>query len=264
MWIDTHAHLVSERFKDDADDAVARAKEAGVEQIVCVADSLPSAHGCVLLARRHEGVWATAGIHPHNAAQATEDHFAQLRRILTDDARAAGGPVVAVGEAGLDFHYDFSPRDVQEEVFRRQIRLAHEFELPIIMHSRAAEQRVLEVLEDEGIPAAGGVLHCFWGSAAVAERALAMGLYLGVGGPVTFKNAGDLRSVLRDVPLDRLLVETDAPYLAPVPYRGKRNEPAYVVHAGRALAELLGVAEEELAAATTRNATRLFDLDPGQ
>lgn len=264
MWIDTHAHLVSERFRDDADDVVARAQEAGVEQIICVADSVASAHGCVALAGRHEGVWATAGIHPHNAAQATDEHFAEMRRLFTADSRHVGGRIVAVGEAGLDFHYDFSPRDVQETVFRRHIALAHEFNLPLIMHSRQAEQRVLDVLEEEGVPEAGGVLHCFWGNAEVAERALAMGLYLGVGGPVTFKNTDDLRAVLREVPYGRLLVETDAPYLAPVPFRGKRNEPAYVVHAGRALAELLGLAETELAAITTQNAIQLFGLDGGK
>ncbi len=264
MWIDTHAHLVSEQFRDDVDEVVKRAKEAGVGQVVCVADTAASARGCVALARRHRGVWATVGIHPHHAAEATEADFADLRRLLEGEARAAGGPVVAVGEAGLDFHYDFSPRHVQEDVFRKQIRLAHEFGLPIIMHSRKAEERVLDVLAEEGVPEAGGVLHCFWGSAEVAESALAMGLYLGVGGPVTFKNADDLRSVLKSVPTERLLVETDAPYLAPVPFRGKRNEPAYVVHAGRALAELLGVVESELAAVTSRNAARLFGIDAGE
>lgn len=255
MWIDTHAHIAASDFASDIDAVVTRAHEAGVSRIVCVADNLRSAHGSVDLAMRYDSVYATAGIHPHNAEAAVEDDFTKLRTLLAHER------VVAVGEMGLDFHYDFSPVDVQKQVFRRQIELAQEFNRPIIMHSRKAEHDVLDILGEVGIPKAGGVMHCFWGDLRAAQRTVDAGLYIGVGGPVTFKNAGDLREILKSLPLDRILVETDSPYLAPVPFRGKRNEPAYVAQTGRALAELLGLSDDEMARVTTENAIRLFGLD---
>lgn len=264
MWIDTHAHIAAEAFEADVDDVVSRATEAGVYRVVCVADTVASAHGSVALAGRHDAVYATAGIHPHNAAQATKQDFEDLAKLLETERLAAGGRVVAVGEMGLDFHYDFSPVEAQEAVFRRQIELAKAFDLPIIIHSRKAEHRILDILEAVGAPRAGGVMHCFWGDAQAAQRTLELGLYVGVGGAITFKNAGDLRAIVRELPLERLVVETDAPYLAPVPFRGKRNEPAYVAHTGRELAELLGLPEEKVAEATSRNANRLFGLDTGE
>lgn len=223
--------------------------------MVCVADDVASSLRAVALAERHPVLVATAGIHPHEAAKASDRHFDQLRQIV---GRAE---VVAVGEIGLDYHYDFAPVEVQKEVFRRQLRLAKDVGLPVVVHSREAEDDVLSLLEAEGAHKIGGVLHCFWGSAEAAARALELGFHLGVGGPVTFKNAEELRRVLGGVPTDRLLVETDAPYLAPVPYRGKRNEPAFVVHTGIALAGVVGVDPDELAQRTTANAARLFGLD---
>lgn len=255
MWIDTHAHIAAPEFTADVDDVVARARQAGVGRIVCVADDLESAVRAIALSEAHEDVYATAGFHPHNAAKATEEDFARLEELLQHER------VVAVGEIGLDYHYEFSPRDVQLRVFRRQVQLAHEYGLPIILHSRAAEHAVLDLLKEEGVPEAGGVMHCFWGDDGAAERSLAAGLYIGVGGPITFKNTQALRDIIQGLPLDRLVVETDSPYLAPVPNRGKRNEPAFVVHTGEALASLLGQDAEHVAETTSTNASRLFGID---
>lgn len=255
MWIDTHAHIGSEPFVDDLADVLERARNAGVTTIVCVSDDAAASERSIALAVSYSQVVATAGIHPHQAAAAAAEDLRRIRDLLDHDR------VVAVGEIGLDYHYDFSPVAVQQEIFRRQIRLAHEKQLPIVVHSRKAEHDVLAILAEEGVPAAGGVLHCFWGDAAIAKRALDMGLYIGVGGPITFKNAEDLRTVVKKLPLERLLLETDAPYLAPVPYRGKRNEPAYVAETGKHLARLLERDEADVARITSENARRLFGID---
>lgn len=254
MLFDTHCHLVSEAFDADRDEAIARAAAAGVESIICVADTLPAAEAAVALASSRKGIWATAGVHPHEAGKAPADLEARLRELL------ALPNVIALGEVGLDYHYDFSPRETQKEVFRRQIRLAVETGKPLIIHNRESDADVITLLADEGAERVGGVLHCFWGDRETALAALEMGFFLGVGGPVTFKNAGGLREILRDVPLERLLIETDAPYLAPVPYRGKRNEPAFAVESAKVLAELKGVSYERLADVTTENARRLFQI----
>lgn len=254
MLVDTHAHIASEPFKDDLDAVLGRAVEAGVGAVVCVGDTLDSSRDSIALAAREPSVWATAGVHPHHAHEAPEGWVSRLRELLAQPR------VVAVGEVGLDFHYDFAPRDVQEEVFRRQIRIAVELGLPLVIHSREAGEEVLRILREEQGHRAGGVLHCFWGDRRTAMEALELGFYLGVGGPVTFKSSQELRDVLAGLPLDRLVVETDSPYLAPVPHRGKRNEPAFVVESARALAQLKGVSLEELADVTTENARRLFRL----
>lgn len=254
MLVDTHAHIASEPFKDDLDAVLGRAVEAGVGAVVCVGDTLDSSRDAIALAAREPAVWATAGIHPHHAHEAPAGWESRLRELLAQPR------VVAVGEVGLDFHYDFAPRDVQEEVFRRQIRIAVELGLPLVIHSREAGEEVLRILREEQGHRAGGVLHCFWGDRRTAMEALELGFYLGVGGPVTFKSSQELRDVLAGLPLDRLVVETDSPYLAPVPHRGKRNEPAFVVESARALAQLKGVSLEELADVTTENARRLFRL----
>lgn len=255
--VDTHAHLAADDFADDLGDVLQRAAEAGVVRILCVADNLPSARRGLLLAEAYPQLRVTAGIHPHRAQEAQEADFIELERL------AASGQIVAIGEMGLDFHYDFSPREVQYEVFRRQLHIAKAARLPIILHSRAAEHEVLQVLADEGADEIGGVMHCFWGDTEALHTTLDLGFYVGVGGPVTFKSAEALRTQLRSVPLDRILLETDAPYLAPVPHRGKRNEPAYVAATARQFAELRGLSPEELAEQTTVNANRLFGLDLG-
>lgn len=254
MLVDTHAHIVAEAFDDDRDAVIRRAKEAGVGAIVCIGDSPSASQKAANLARATEGIWATAGIHPHQAVEAPDDVRASLLPFYRQDK------VVAVGEVGLDYHYDFAPVDIQQRIFREQIRLACEVGLPLIIHNRESDDDVVRILKEEDARQVGGVFHCFWADAETAKAALEMGFYLGVGGPVTFKNTDDLRSILKEIPLDRLLVETDSPYLAPVPNRGKRNEPAFVVETARALAELKGVDEDEIAAVTYENAKRLFGL----
>ncbi len=261
MFVDSHAHIDGEEFDADRDEVVARAREAGVRAILNVGTGDP--HGgnferAVAAAERYEGVYAAVGVHPHDAKLYTE----AAERLVLEFVR--GRRVVAVGEIGLDYHYDNSPRDVQREVFARQLRLAREEGLPVIIHSREADGETLEILRAEYAGAErGGVMHCFGGGAALAEGALALGFYISFAGNVTFKKADALREVAAAVPLERLLVETDCPYLAPAPFRGRRNEPAYVVETARFLAGLRGVGHEELGRITSENFARLFGVEPG-
>jgi len=254
MWTDTHAHLASGAFNEDRSEVIRRAVDAGVTRIVCVGDTLATSEASIRLAAEWAEVWATAGIHPHEAAKAPDELEEALWPLLEQPK------VVAVGEVGLDYYHKFSPIETQHRVFREQIRIAKKRGLPLIIHNREASEDVIRILREEDAGSVGGVLHCFWGTLETARAALGMGFYLGVGGPVTFKNSDDLRSVLAELPVERLVVETDCPYLAPVPHRGKRNEPAHVVHSGRALARLLGMDDAELADITSRNAATLFGL----
>jgi TatD DNase family protein len=250
MLVDSHCHLDLADFAEERDAVIARARAAGVGTMLTIGTRLDEFPGVQAIAEAYPDVWCSVGAHPHEAA----DH-----RALTapDLARLAAHPrVVGIGETGLDFHYDHSPREVQEHVFRTHIAASQASGLPLIIHAREADEAVARVLRDERPPP--GVLHCFSSGRALAEAALDLGFYISLSGIVTFKNAGELRAIVRDVPLDRLLVETDAPYLAPVPYRGRRNEPAYVVATAIAVAALKGVEPEELAAATTDNFFRLF------
>ncbi len=252
--IDTHAHVASSAFDEDRREVLQRARDAGVSEILCIGDTLDSSRAAIQLAEGESGLWATAGIHPHYAGEADPDFERLLKELL------ACPRVVAVGEVGLDYHYDFAPREVQQEVFRRQIRIALEAGMPLVIHNRKADEDVIAILQEEEAQQVGGVFHCFWGDQALAEKALELGFYIGVGGPVTFKKSDALRQVLKAIPRERLLVETDAPYLAPVPYRGRRNEPAYVVETAKHLAALLEMELDELADVTTQNARRLFNL----
>lgn len=255
-WIDTHAHVTAEVFDADRGEVLERAREAGVA-ILCVGDTLASSKQAIELAQGSTDLWATAGVHPHYAHEVSTE-AAALETTLEE--LLARPRVVALGEVGLDYHYDFSPRDVQQEIFRRQIRVARKVRKPLIIHNREASDDVVRILQEEGAGEVGGVFHCFWGDEALAATVVEMGFYVGVGGPVTFKKSDDLRAVLKGVPRDRLIVETDSPYLAPTPYRGRRNEPAYVVETAKRLAELLEMSLEEVADLTTRNARRLFQL----
>ena len=255
--VDSHAHLDRAEYDGDLDAVIDRARAAGVGRVVCVGLwRAPGDFGDALgLAERDPATFAaTIGVHPHESVDVPEEDWATVER-LAHDAR-----VLAIGETGLDFHYDHSPRDVQEAAFRRSIRIARAVEKPLVIHLREAAEVCARVLEEEGLPAAGGVMHCFTGDAARAERWLAMGLYLSVAGVVTFKAAEELREAVRRIPRDRLLVETDCPFLAPIPHRGKRNEPAFVAHVAAKVAELWGVAPAEVAELTTANAARLFRL----
>jgi TatD DNase family protein len=255
--IDSHAHLDFEDFEADLDAVVARAGAASVSRIVAIGLwRAPGSFGNALaLATTRPAVFsATVGVHPHECAKVPEEDW-RRSEALAHDPR-----VVGVGETGLDFHYDLSPRDVQEVAFRRSLRIARGADKPVVIHLREADQAAERVLRQEGLPAAGGVVHCFTGDAASARAWLGLGLHISVAGIATFKTAGSIREAIRLVPHDRLLVETDSPFLAPVPLRGKRNEPANVVHVVAKVAEVWGITVEEVAARTTANARRLFRL----
>jgi TatD DNase family protein len=255
--IDSHAHLDFEDYAQDLEAVVARARAAGLERIVCVGLwRSPGAFGNALdLAARDPSFFsATVGIHPHECARVPEADWERHAALAVDPR------VVAVGETGLDFHYDHSPRPVQEASFRRSLAVARAAAKPVVIHVREADEACARVLREEGVPPAGGVVHCFTGDAAAARAYLDLGLYVSVAGVVTFKTAEAIRAAVRIVPRDRLLVETDCPFLAPIPYRGKRNEPAYVVETARKVAELWEAPLHEVAARTTANARRLFRL----
>jgi len=254
MLIDTHAHLDDEKFKDDVADVIANAAAHGIDYIINPASNLASSQAAVQLAQTYDSVYAAVGVHPHDATGLDETVMQQLRVL------ARCPKVVAIGEIGLDYYYDFSPRDVQKVAFRQQIRLAKELGLPIVVHDRDAHGDVLQILREEDAGQAGGVLHCFSGSVEMAMECLKMGFYLSFGGPVTFKNARRLPEVAAAVPLSKILVETDSPYLTPEPYRGRRNEPAYVRHVAAKIAEIKGVDLGVLARITTENARRLFGI----
>lgn len=255
-WIDTHAHVTAEAFDADRTEVLRRARDAGVA-ILCVGDNLASSNEAIELVQGADDLWATAGVHPHYAHQAPLEPGV-LETALEELLERPR--VVAVGEVGLDYHYDFSPREVQQQVFRRQIRLARKVQKPLIIHNRKSDEDVVRILQEERAWEVGGVFHCFWGDEALAKTVLEMGFYIGVGGPVTFKKSDELRAVVKEVPRERIIVETDAPYLAPVPYRGRRNEPAYVLETAKMLAQLLEMSLDELADLTSRNARRLFRL----
>jgi TatD DNase family protein len=252
--VDTHCHLDPQYFPAGPDEALARAEESGVGGfvVVGVGGDLGPARAAVALAERRGRVFAAVGVHPHDATSWTPALHEELRGMI------ARPSVVAVGEIGLDYHYDHSPRDVQRAVFARLIGLAREANKPIVVHTREAPADTLATLEAEGARDVGGVIHCFSEDRAFAERALDLGFDLSFSGILTFKSARAVHEVAAWAPLDRILVETDSPYLAPVPLRGKPCEPAYVVHTARRLAELRGATLEEIAAATSTNAERRF------
>jgi TatD DNase family protein len=250
--IDSHAHLDFSQFDADREAVIARAREAGLVAIVNAGASLESSRAAVALADQVDFVYATVGIHPHDAKTANRAALAELR------ALAQHPKVVAVGEIGLDYYRDLSPRPVQRRAFADQLALAAELDLPVVIHSRDAHADVLDTLRDwSGI----GVMHSYAAGPERLEEVLEMGFYIGISGPVTFKNAGRLRDVATKVPLDRLLVETDCPYLTPEPHRGKRNEPAYVRYVAQTIARIRNVTPKKIGLATTDNARRLFKID---
>jgi TatD DNase family protein len=251
---DSHAHLTLEHFDPDRDEVIARAREAGIERLVTVSSFLGDAAACADLAARHDFIHFTAGVHPHEAKHWTPAVAATIRQA------AARPKAVAIGEIGLDYHYDFSPREDQRRAFRDQIALAREARLPIVIHTREAWDDTLSILRDERSSEIGGVFHCFSGGPDEAARCLDLGFYLSFAGPLTFKNAGSLTEAAAFAPLDRILSETDAPYLTPHPFRGQRNEPARVVHVVEKLAALKGLSPEQVGEATTRNLERAFRL----
>jgi TatD DNase family protein len=251
ILVDTHAHLDGDAFASDFDAMLQRALDAGVARIVTAGQDEATSRAASRLALRHESVAAAAGVHPHEAKGAGDLQW------LEPLARTKG--VVAVGEIGLDYHYDFSPRDVQRDAFARQLDLAGRLELPAIIHCREAEEDVAATLRQHFNRSRRAVIHCWTGSYDAAMRFIdEFDVYLGIGGAVTFKNATDLHDAAARLPLDRIVLETDCPYMTPAPHRGKRNEPAYTTLTCRRVAELRGVSEDDIAAATTANARRLF------
>ncbi len=251
MLIDTHCHLDPSYFPEGADEALVRARSAGVTGFVCIGvGSAEQAQQAVELAARRPDVWATVGVHPHDAAGCDDALLDQLTRL------AQAPRVVAVGEIGLDFHYDHSPRERQAEVFRHYIGVARQLRRPIVVHTRSAPEETLAILREEKANEVGGIIHCFSENKAFAQRALDLDFDLSFSGIVTFKRAVEIQEVAAWAPSDRILVETDSPYLAPVPLRGKRCEPAYVLHTARFVAGLRGTTLEELARVTSENAAR--------
>jgi TatD DNase family protein len=258
--IDSHCHLAGEEFAGDLDSVVARAREAGLAGalVILAAGDDAEAERARTVSTAWAGVRFAVGIHPHQAADHAADLDAAISRL---DADLTGHRAVALGEIGLDYHYDFSPRDIQQEVFRRQLRLARTRALPVIIHTREATDDTFELLRDEGV-GLRVVFHCFTGGLEMARRALELGAWLSFAGIVTFPKAAELRDVAQMVPADRFLVETDSPYLAPVPFRGKRNEPAFVASVVEALATVRGRSPAEIARDTTVNFSRVFG-EPG-
>lgn len=283
-FVDSHCHIDGPEYDADREEVIARARDAGVEMMLNVGTGDPHSGAferAVALAEQHKGIYTALGVHPHDAKLFDEKAEQRLIELVRQSRR-----VIAWGEIGLDYYYDHSPREVQREVFRRQLRIARALGLPVVIHSREAGDDTIAILREEladyvradvnsksgtGVPPvnhaqdarATGVLHCFGGSLGMARSAIDLGFFISFAGNLTFKKAEELRDVARQLPLDRLLVETDCPYLTPVPFRGKRNEPARVIETGRFLAELLGKEPEEIGRATTENFCNLFDVPAG-
>lgn len=263
MFVDSHAHLDGPKYAADLDDVLARARAAGVENILCIGNGTgPRTLDCAArLAERYEELHASTGVHPHEAALANDASYVELERLIAEKK------VIAIGEIGLDYFYQHSTPETQQQVFIRQMEIARAAKLPIILHIRPAQNSdsawddAFRLLRAHWQPAAlGGIFHCFTGNAEKARRALDLGFFISFAGVVTFPKSGDIQQAAREVPLDRMLIETDSPYLAPSPHRGQRNEPAYVAETARYIAQLRGTGVEEVGAATTSNFRRLFNL----
>jgi TatD DNase family protein len=281
--IDTHCHLEMDEFNNDRDAVIRRAKDAGLEALITIGSDMAGNTGGLDLSGKYDFIYASVGFHPHDAKDFSEAIFNQIREWATEykiqdtgfkiqDNHVSGimprasspnnasypPKIVAIGEIGLDYHYDTSPRGVQREVFGKQLRLADEVGLPVIIHSREAKKDTLDIIRDSGVMR--GVFHCFSGDMEMAKQAMSLGFHISIAGPVTFKKAQRLKEVAKTIPDEYLLIETDAPYLSPEPFRGRRNEPAYIVRTAAAVAEIRGVTLEDIARITTLNAKRLFGI----
>lgn len=257
MYIDTHCHLDSEKYDEDRAEVIDALKDAGIDYVINPGCNMESSKKSIRLARDNDIIYAAVGVHPHDANELEEDEsrFDELKLL------AGEGKVVAIGEIGLDYHYDFSPREVQKKWFEKQVKLAKELNLPIIVHDREAHQDTFEIIAREAADGnLRGVIHSFSGSLEMANEYIKMGFFIGLGGVVTFKNAKKPKEVAENIDLEYLLVETDGPYLTPEPNRGKRNNPAYVRHTANYIANLRGMSPEKLAEITTENAKRLFGI----
>lgn len=256
MLVDTHCHLDFEDFADDRKDILARAKLAGVQQFVTIGIDLPSSRRAIALAEDNEDIYATVGIHPHNARVLSSEDIQDLLNL------GSKSQVVAYGEIGLDFFRNYQAPSVQVTCMKAQLDLARQLGLPVVVHDREAHQKVFQILQENKIWEIGGAMHCFSGDWSFAKKCLDLGLYLSIAGPVTFAKAKILQEVAQNCPLDRLLLESDAPFLAPVPKRGKRNQPAFLVYTAEKIASLRKLSLGDVARQTSSNAHRLFRLPP--
>ncbi|MGG0739918.1 TatD family hydrolase [Niallia taxi] len=254
MLFDTHTHLNAEQFDEDLEEVINRAMEAGMEKMVVVGFDRPTITRAMELVEQYDFIYASVGWHPVDAIDMTDEDLNWIESL------AIHPKVVAIGEMGLDYHWDKSPKDIQKEVFRKQIHLAKKVKLPIIIHNREATADIVEILKTEGASEVGGIMHCYGGSVETAMECIDMNFYISLGGTVTFKNARKPKEAAAAIPLDKLLIETDCPYLAPTPYRGKRNEPSYVKFVAEEIAAIKGISFEEVAAKTTENAKKLFGI----
>lgn len=254
MFIDSHCHLDFDKFNEDRDKVISRAREEGVEFIINVGTSVERSKESVELAKKHESIYATIGVHPHEAGKVKEDDY----RIL--ESLAENGKVVAIGETGLDYYRNLTPKDKQKKSFRRLVALAKKLKLPLMVHNREADEDTLSILKEEKAKEIGGILHCFSGSRALAQECLELGFHISVAGQITYPNAKSLREVVKGLPTDRLLIETDSPFLAPQPQRGKRNEPAFVRYVAEELARLHRLSLEDISRITTLNAKHLLGI----
>jgi TatD DNase family protein len=255
VLVDSHCHLDFDVFDEDRRETIQRARDAGVLTMVTICTRVTKFEEIRAIAETDDNIWCSVGIHPH---QVEEEPVATVEDLVS---RATHPKVIAIGETGLDYYYDNSPRELQETSFRTHIAASRETGLPLIVHTRDADEDMADILEDEmGKGAFPGVLHCFSSGRRLAERAINLGFYISISGIVTFKNAQDLRDIVKDVPVERILVETDAPFLAPIPNRGKRNEPAFVTNTAAKVAELKGMDNRALSAASTENFFRLFSM----
>lgn len=255
LLFDTHVHLNARQFKDDKEEVIERAFAAGVNRMVVVGFNDETIPLAIEIAETYDSIYAAVGWHPVDAIDYRDHHFDYLKEL------SAHEKVVAIGEMGLDYHWDTSPKEVQEKVFREQIRLAKQVEMPIIIHNREASQDVIRILQEENAQEVGGIMHCYSGTVDELQACLDMNFYISLAGPVTFKNAQEPKEVAKIVPLNRLLIETDAPYLAPHPYRGKRNEPSFVTKVAEEIAELRGMDYEEICRVTTDNALNVYRIN---
>ncbi|NUH84843.1 TatD family hydrolase [Bacillus firmus] len=255
MFFDTHAHLNAEQYNEDLQEVIDRALSEGISNIVVVGFDRPTIEKAMELTEKYDFIYASVGWHPVDAIDMTEEDLQWIEELSSHPK------VVALGEMGLDYYWDKSPKDIQQEVFRKQIRLAKKVKLPIVIHNRDATADIVEVLKEEGAGEVGGIMHCFSGSPEIAQECVDMNFYISLGGPVTFKNAKKPKEVADVIPLEKLLIETDCPYLTPHPHRGKRNEPSYVKLVAEQIAEIKGLSTEEVAQATTENAKKLFGIN---
>lgn len=254
MYIDTHVHLNAEQYNDDLDEVINRALDAGVKQMVVIGFDRKTIEKAIVLAEQYEFIFAVVGWHPVDAIDCTEEDLNWIESLAKHEK------VVAIGETGLDYYWDKSPKDVQQEIFRKQIQLAQRVNLPIVIHNRDATEDVIRILKEEHAEKTGGVMHCFGGSVETAKACIEMNFMISLGGPVTFKNAKKPKEVATEIPLEWMMIETDAPYLSPHPHRGKRNEPSLVPLVAEEIARLKDVPVEEIARVTSENAKRFFRI----